>query len=117
LTGEAIAKALGGLASLVWTGLAIYVVWLLRASLTGVVNRVTGFEGWGVKFALSGGEQALVAAFEISRPKIRNGPPRRPRRLARRPWKRSMREPKFCGSMTIRPIIATNHACCAASAP
>jgi CheY-like chemotaxis protein len=42
------------------------VVWLLRASLTSVVNRVTGFEGWGVKFSLSGGEQAMAAAFEIA---------------------------------------------------
>jgi hypothetical protein len=56
LTGEGIAKALGGLASLVWTGLAVYVVWLLRASLTSVVNRLTGFEGWGVRFSLSGGD-------------------------------------------------------------
>jgi CheY-like chemotaxis protein len=66
LTGEGIAKALGGVVSLVWTGLAFYVVWLLRSSLTGVVNRLSGFEGWGVKFALSGGEQAMTAAFEIA---------------------------------------------------
>jgi CheY-like chemotaxis protein len=66
LTGAGIAKALGGVASLVWTFLAVYIVWLLRASLTGVVNRLTGVEGWGVKFALSGGEQAMAAAFEIA---------------------------------------------------
>jgi CheY-like chemotaxis protein len=66
LTGKGIAEALGGIAALVWTGLAFYVVWLLRASLTGIVNRLTGFEGWGMKFALSGGEQAMAAAFEIA---------------------------------------------------
>lgn len=66
MTGEGVAKALGGVAALVWTMLAFYVVWLLRASLTGVVNRVTAVEGWGVKFALSGGEQAMAAAFEIA---------------------------------------------------
>jgi CheY-like chemotaxis protein len=66
LTGEGIAKALGGVASLVWTGLAFYIVWLLRGSLTEAVNRVTGIEGWGVKFALSGGEQAMAAAFEMA---------------------------------------------------
>jgi CheY-like chemotaxis protein len=66
LTGDGIAKVLGAVASLVWTGLAFYIVWLLRASLTGVVNRLTGVEGWGVKFALTGGEQAMEAAFEIA---------------------------------------------------
>jgi CheY-like chemotaxis protein len=50
----------------VWTGLAFYIVWLLRASLTGVVNRLSGVEGWGVKFALTGGEQAMAAAFEMA---------------------------------------------------
>ena len=44
----------------------VYVVWLLRASLTKAVNRLTGIEGWGVKFALSGGEEAMAAAFEIA---------------------------------------------------
>jgi CheY-like chemotaxis protein len=66
MTSEGIAEALGGLTSLAWTGLAFYIVWLLRASLTGVVNRLTGFEGWGMKFALSGGGQAMNAAFEIA---------------------------------------------------
>jgi CheY-like chemotaxis protein len=66
MTGEGVAKVLTGLVSLLWTGLAFYVIWLLRASLTGVVNRLTGFEGWGMKFALSGGEKALAAAFEIA---------------------------------------------------
>jgi CheY-like chemotaxis protein len=66
MTGEGIARALGGVASLVWTVLAFYVVWLLRTSITGAVDRLTGVEGWGVKFALSGGERAMDAAFEIA---------------------------------------------------
>ncbi len=66
MTGEGIAKALGGVASLAWTGLAIYVVWLVRAPMTGAVSRLTGVEAWGVKFALSGGEQAMAEAFEVA---------------------------------------------------
>ncbi len=66
MTGEGIAKALGGVASLSWTVVAIYVVWVLRASLIGTVNRLTGVEAWGVKFALTGGAQAMVQAFEIA---------------------------------------------------
>jgi CheY-like chemotaxis protein len=66
MTGEGIAKVLGGVSSLVWTGLAFYVVWLLRTSISGAVNRLTGVEGWGVKFALSGGGQAMAAAFEVA---------------------------------------------------
>jgi CheY-like chemotaxis protein len=65
-TGEGVAKTLGGVASLAWTGLAIYVVWLLRGSLIGTVNRLTGVEAWGVKFALTGGAQALAQAFEMA---------------------------------------------------
>jgi CheY-like chemotaxis protein len=57
---------LGGVTSLVWTSLAFYIVWLLRTSITGAVDRLTGVEGWGMKFALSGGEQAMAAAFEIA---------------------------------------------------
>jgi CheY-like chemotaxis protein len=66
LTGAGIAKALGGAASLVWAVLAFYVVWLLHGSLAGAVARLTGVEAWGVKFALSGGEEAMADAFEIA---------------------------------------------------
>jgi CheY-like chemotaxis protein len=66
MTAEGIARILGGVASLIWSCLAVYVVWRLRFSLTDLVNRVTGFEGWGVKFALTGGRQALDEAFEIA---------------------------------------------------
>lgn len=65
-TGEGVAKALGGVASLAWTGLAIYVVWLLRGALVGTVNRLTGVEAWGVKFTLEGAAQAMAQAFEIA---------------------------------------------------
>jgi CheY-like chemotaxis protein len=61
-----IAEVLSGITSVAWTGLAFYVVWLLRMSISGALNRLTGVEGWGVKFALSGGEQAMTAAFEIA---------------------------------------------------
>ena len=66
MTLEGIARVFGGIASLIWALLAVYVIWLLRASLVGLLNRVTGFEGWGVKFALTGGVQALDDAFEIA---------------------------------------------------
>jgi CheY-like chemotaxis protein len=66
LTGKDIADALGGVSSLVWTALACYLVWLLRAPLKGAVNRLTGVEGWGVKFDLAGGAQAMAEAFEIA---------------------------------------------------
>ena len=65
-TGEDVAKALGGVASLTWTGLAIYVVWLLQGSLIGTVNRLSGVEAWGFKFALTGGAEALAQAFEMA---------------------------------------------------
>jgi hypothetical protein len=38
LTGKGIAEALAGIVSLVWTGLAFYSVWLLRAPLTGEIR-------------------------------------------------------------------------------
>ena len=62
------AKALSGLASLVWAGLAVYVVcvWLLQNSLVGAVNRLTGVEACGVKFPLAGGEEATADAFEVA---------------------------------------------------
>jgi CheY-like chemotaxis protein len=66
MTGDGIAKVLSGVASLVWAFLAVYVVWLLRGSLVSLVSRVTGFEGWGVKFALTGGGEALDDAFEVA---------------------------------------------------
>ena len=122
MTGEGIAKVLGGITSLVWTGLAFYIVWLLRTSITGAVDRLTGVEGWGVKFALSGGEQAMTAAFEIAakNPKWsavateQDCQEALEKAKARR---RSTRARKSFGSMTAHPIIATNRACCAASAP
>jgi hypothetical protein len=66
LSGKDVADAASGIASLVWIGLSFYVVWLLRPLLPGLADRVRGFEGWGVKFALSGGEQAMAAAVAIA---------------------------------------------------
>jgi CheY-like chemotaxis protein len=65
LNWAGIAKALSGAASLLWAGLAVYVAWLLRKSLVGAANRLSGIEAWGVKFALEGGEEAMTQAFEI----------------------------------------------------
>jgi CheY-like chemotaxis protein len=66
LTEAGIAKALGGGASIMWAAVALYIVWLLRDSFTVAVNRLTGIEAWGVKFALSGGEEAMTDAFEVA---------------------------------------------------
>jgi CheY-like chemotaxis protein len=66
MTFDGFVRLLGSIASLIWALLAVYVIWLLRGSLVGLMNRVTGFEGWGVKFALTGGSQALDDAFEIA---------------------------------------------------
>src|SRR5689334_16703818 len=64
--GEQIAKVIGALPGLLWSALAFYVIWRLRETLAGAVARLSGFEGWGMKFSLTGGEQALQAAFEIA---------------------------------------------------
>jgi CheY-like chemotaxis protein len=61
-----IAKALGGVASVAWAGLAIYVVWLLRNSLVQALARVSGVEAWGVKFALVGGREGLNDAIAMA---------------------------------------------------
>jgi hypothetical protein len=102
--------------------LAFYVVWLLRASLTGAVSRLTGFACLGVKFALSGGEQALAAAFEIANknPEWAAQASERDREKALEKRRRAAiftRAPKFCGWTIVPPTTATNRACCAASAP
>ena len=61
-----VAKALGGVASLAWAGLAIYVVALLRTSLVGAFDRLTGVEAWGVKFALTGGKEGMDDAIAMA---------------------------------------------------
>jgi CheY-like chemotaxis protein len=61
-----IAKALGGVASVAWAGLAIYVVFLLRKSLVGAFDRLTGVEAWGVKFALTGGKEGMDDAIAMA---------------------------------------------------
>jgi hypothetical protein len=61
-----IAKFLGAVASVAWAGLAVYVVWLLRGSLVQALNRVNGVEAWGVKFALTGGREAMSDAVAMA---------------------------------------------------
>ena len=61
-----IAKALGGVASVAWAGLAIYIVWLLRNSLVQALDRVSGLEAWGVKFALTGGREGMSDAIAMA---------------------------------------------------
>jgi hypothetical protein len=120
LTGDDVAKTLGGVSSLVWTGLACYVVWLFRAPLTGAVNRLTGVEGWGVKFALSAGEQAMAEAFEIaaknSKWSAQASEPERQRALEKAKARRKVYEGAEILWVDDRPpTIATSHACCTGS--
>jgi CheY-like chemotaxis protein len=65
VTGDAIAHIIGAITTLLWVLLAAFVVWLLRQPLTAAVGRLATFEGFGVKFALSGGA-ALDAAIELA---------------------------------------------------
>ena len=61
-----IAKAPGGVASVAWAGLAIYLIWLLRNSLVQALDRVSGVVAWGVKFALTGGREAMSDAIAMA---------------------------------------------------
>lgn len=66
MSAEAIGKITSAVVSLAWAGIAFFVIWQLRSSFVGVVQRFSGFEGWGVKFSLTGGQQGLDAAFEVA---------------------------------------------------
>ena len=57
---------MAALVSTAWAALAFYVVWLLRMSIVQGVNRLSGFEGWGMKFSLTGGQQAMTAAIAMA---------------------------------------------------
>ena len=65
MTGDEISHIIRALAGLLWVLLAIFVIWLLRQPLTAAVGRLAGFEGFGIKLALSGGA-ALDAAIELA---------------------------------------------------
>jgi len=65
MSGETAAKIIQSIASLTWAGLAGYLLYLLRHTLPAAVNRLTGFEAYGVKLAMSGG-QAMSAAIEVA---------------------------------------------------
>jgi CheY-like chemotaxis protein len=60
-----IAKFLGAVA-VGWAALAGYAVWLLRGSLVQALNRVSGVEAWGVKFALTGGREGMNDAIAMA---------------------------------------------------
>lgn len=62
---EGIARVIGACTPLIWTLAAAYVFWLLRRPLGDLIGRVSGIEGFGMKFALSGGA-ALDAAIELA---------------------------------------------------
>ena len=64
-TGEAAAKVLGALVPLAWVGIVAYVVWLLRATLPGLVGRLSGFEAMGLKLNLAA-SQAMNSAIELA---------------------------------------------------
>jgi hypothetical protein len=120
LTGDGIARALSGAASLIWIGLVLYLVRLLRPFLPELVHRLSRVEGWGMKFALSGGEQAMSAAFEIAakNPKWEVEATERDCEKAlerRRRGGAPTKARKSSGWMTARPTIATNPACYVAS--
>ena len=59
------AKLVGALVPLVWVGIVAYVVWLLRATLPGIVNRLSGFEALGLKLNLAA-NQAMSSAVELA---------------------------------------------------
>jgi CheY-like chemotaxis protein len=79
-----------------WAILALYVVFLLRDALTAALKRLTGIEAWGVKFALSGGEEAMADAFEIAEKnpnwKVKASEPDRERALERAKKRRRVYE-------------------------
>ena len=61
------AKVIGALAAPLWVLLAFYVVWLLRKPVVAAVARLSGFEAFGVKLAMSGGTalDAAIRSIEI----------------------------------------------------
>jgi CheY-like chemotaxis protein len=64
--GEQIASVLKALPSLLWAGLAAYVIWLLRGQLAAALGRLSSLEMLGVKVAISP-SQALSAAIDLAR--------------------------------------------------
>jgi CheY-like chemotaxis protein len=66
MSAEQAAGIATAMVSLLWVGLAGYVLYLLRNSLPTALERLTGLEAYGVKLSLSGG-QAMAAAVEMAR--------------------------------------------------
>src|SRR5712691_11653052 len=66
MSNEALAKAMGALPPIIWAGLAVYVLYLLRGTLVAAVGRLASFEAFGVKVSMFGA-QAMSAAIELAR--------------------------------------------------
>ena len=62
---DGIARVIGALTPLIWTLVAAYVFWLLRRPIGELIGRISGIEGFGLRFALSGGA-AMDAAIELA---------------------------------------------------
>jgi CheY-like chemotaxis protein len=65
VTGDEIVHIIRAATGLLWVLVAVSAVWLLRRPLSAALGRVAGFEGFGIKLALSGGA-ALDAAIELA---------------------------------------------------
>ena len=66
MSSDVVAKILGALPPIIWAGLAVYVIFLLRHTIEVTVGRIGSFEAFGVKLSMSGA-QAMSAAIEMAR--------------------------------------------------
>jgi CheY-like chemotaxis protein len=63
--GEQVAKVIEAVVSPAWAALAGYVLYMLRQTIPLAIGRLTGFEAYGLKLALSA-PQAMAAAIEMA---------------------------------------------------
>jgi hypothetical protein len=54
------------LVPLAWVGIVFYIIYLLRASLPSLLNRLLGVEIYGVRLSMSTVAQALAEAVELA---------------------------------------------------
>jgi CheY-like chemotaxis protein len=66
MSADLVPRIITAVASLLWVGLAGYLLYLLRKVIPAALDRLTGLEAYGVKLSLSGGE-AMAAAVEMAR--------------------------------------------------
>jgi hypothetical protein len=52
MSSDAVAKVLAALPPILWAGLAIYIVFLLRDTIATSIGRLANFEAFGVKFSM-----------------------------------------------------------------